>query len=248
LKEKMMLNGIDEISSWARQDFGIATPRLFPQAMSGQVFDLPTALSLYGTKSYRRGFFSPGHEMITVVRNLAIVGEEEYWTMEGAHRLTQEGATIVYRLIQFHLPRVEELCQEVADAVGLPTFASGYLTPPGRQGYPLHADADSILCIQQHGSKTWALYSPKAKSVLDPKMAWIHESPGCGASPPVEEASYVFTLERGDVAVIPRGWSHYAVAGEGAESSLELCVGLLHPEIGVQKIEQQHPVWPRVAA
>jgi hypothetical protein len=239
-----MLDGIAEMAGWAGQGFGTVTPRLFEGAMTGEpVFTLAQAMKLYHQQSYRCGYFSPGHELVSVVLDHALVDESRYHNQADAHRLVQEGATVVYRLLQVRLTGVADTCQVLANATGLPAFAAGYLTPAGQQGYPVHADPDSIFCIQHAGSKLWAIYPPKASSIDDPDLGWICEDPEA-AAPPLAQAAYLFELSPGDVLFVPRGWGHYAVASGRDTPSLHISVGLLHPEIGSEKISEQHPVMP----
>jgi len=242
-----MLDGIPEMAAWAGQEFGTVTPRLFRAAMAdGPVFSVPQALRLYHQQGYRCGYFSPGHEMVSVVQDCALVDESRYHSLAGAHRLRQEGATVVYRLIHARIPEVAGICQVLADATGIPAFAAGYLTPAGQQGYPLHADKDSIFCIQQEGSRVWGIWPPIASGIDDPGLDWICEDPE-GRSPSMARAAHLFEVFPGDALFVPRGWGHYAVAS-GDVPSLHISVGLLHPEIGEEKIREQSPVMPYAAA
>jgi ribosomal protein L16 Arg81 hydroxylase len=239
------MSTIKDVASSVRLPFREAVPRVFGEVFqnSSDLFGLSDALGLFEDDRYRNGEFAPGHEMLSLVRDQALVPDSEYARIEDARRIREGGATVMFRSLHRRLPKPRALCQEFADLTGIPTFATGYWTPENNQGFPLHSDSDSVAVFQIAGKKTWPLFKPKATADVndDESLSWVYEGKDSQLAAPLASADNVFTLTPGQVLLVPRGWAHYALT-DGAES-LHVSIGFLHPEIG-EKIHRQEPVWP----
>ncbi len=113
-------------------------------------------------------------------------------------RLHDEGATIVLQGLQRYFTPVSDLVAELELELGHPCQANAYLTPPGAQGFAVHADSHDVFVLQTHGTKLWE----------------IHGEGGPGE----------LLLEPGVVAYLPTGTPHAARAQEAV--SLHLTIGI----------------------
>ena len=113
-------------------------------------------------------------------------------------RLHDEGATIVLQGVQRYWTPVSDLVAELELELGHPCQANAYLTPPGAQGFAVHADSHDVFVMQTHGTKLWE----------------IHGEGGPGE----------LLLEPGVVAYLPTGTPHAARAQEAV--SLHLTIGI----------------------
>ncbi len=113
-------------------------------------------------------------------------------------RLLDEGATIVLQGLQRYWTPVADLVAGLELELGHPCQANAYLTPPGAQGFAVHADSHDVFVLQTHGTKLWEIH---------------------GAGGPGE-----LLLEPGVVAYLPTGTPHAARAQEAV--SLHLTIGI----------------------
>jgi lysine-specific demethylase/histidyl-hydroxylase NO66 len=72
--------------------------------------------------------------------------------------LFDEGATIVFQGLQRYWPPVTELIADLERELGHPCQANAYLTPPGAQGFAVHADTHDVFVLQTEGRKDWELH------------------------------------------------------------------------------------------
>ncbi len=191
----------------------------------------------------RRGEFNPGYKKLAVIRGQRELRFDEYDTDRDVERLFDDGATIMCRLLHSYMKDLREVCQQVADATGIPATASAYLTPPNSQGFPLHGDSDSVFAVQVHGSKTWLFFNPKTADPYDiDNISWVQEDGRTEEVAPRNKAAYELTVKAGDVLFVPRGWSHYALTD--GEESLHVSLGVLHEEMDPARVAKQLPVIP----
>lgn len=230
---------------------GSMPPRVFRGVFNpGEVFTLGEAMYLFQDDGLRDkngpNNVEQGHEQISMVHQQQAVANEKQLSWDDASRLRSDGATVMFRWLHTLLPAVAECCQVFADATGLEMFANGFWTPGGHQGFPFHADMDSVFSFQESGEKTWLFFEPRTTDPADTgNMGWIETEDGNQKSPQ-EKAYCVLTARPGDVIVSPRGWGHRALAKEGSDS-IHVSFGVLHTEIAADMRAHQYPLKPRTA-
>src|SRR5579862_1814108 len=176
-----MLQGIDQMAQWTLQSFSEAIPRVLSVPGGPALLSPMAAERLYANPKYRCGELDPGHEIVSVAYEFELVPQELYAELDAALSLREAGATVLFRSVQTYVPAVQTVCQLLANATGIPMHANAYWTPPGCQGFPLHADQDSIFVVQCAGTKVWTLFRPRATSVDDEHLAWIYTGKDDGA-------------------------------------------------------------------
>jgi lysine-specific demethylase/histidyl-hydroxylase NO66 len=72
--------------------------------------------------------------------------------------LFDDGATVVLQGLQRYWPPLTRLVAELELELGHPCQANAYLTPPGSQGFAVHADAHDVFVFQTAGSKLWEVH------------------------------------------------------------------------------------------
>jgi bifunctional lysine-specific demethylase and histidyl-hydroxylase NO66 len=70
-----------------------------------------------------------------------------------------EGATIVFQGLHRYWEPVSDLVAALELELGHPCQANAYLTPPGAQGFAVHADSHDVFVFQTHGSKQWEIHT-----------------------------------------------------------------------------------------
>jgi ribosomal protein L16 Arg81 hydroxylase len=121
-------------------------------------------------------------------------------------RLFDEGATIVYREVEDHMPALAALCRSAEAHFHTPFVANVYLAPAGGQCFPIHYDARDVFALQISGSKRWRLHRPQRELPLP------HEH--CYDGLPDEGFLEEIELRAGDMLYCPRGFPHIVSAGE----------------------------------
>ena len=124
----------------------------------------------------------------------------------------QAGATVMLEAIERFWPAAAELAADLGEALGARVKVNVYLTPPGRQGAPIHPDVQDVFVLQLEGAKDWYVYDeaahePVATLAFAPHIG--RRAPGYEREPPLAERTL---LERGDLLYLPRGRVHRAVA------------------------------------
>ena len=77
------------------------------------------------------------------------------------------GATVVFQgLHRFHPPLVD-LVAHLELELGHPCQANAYLTPPGSQGFAVHADTHDVFVFQTHGTKQWEVHHPRGERACE---------------------------------------------------------------------------------
>lgn len=112
--------------------------------------------------------------------------------------LFDEGATVVLQGLQRYWQPLGDLVAALELELGHPCQANAYLTPPGSQGFAVHADSHDVFVFQTHGSKLWEVHG--------------------------QDGAEELLLEPGVVAYLPTGTQHAARAQQTA--SLHVTVGI----------------------
>ena len=142
-------------------------------------------------KGYTRGATLAGRSLTGLVDGRTAV--EEFRT----------GATVVFQGLHRSFPPLVDLVSELELELGHPCQANAYLTPPGSQGFAVHADTHDVFVLQTAGSKQWELHAPPGH-------------PEQGVEQPL--------LEPGHVMYLPTGTPHAARAQDTV--SLHITIGI----------------------
>ena len=113
------------------------------------------------------------------------------------------GATIVLQGLHRNWESVAAFCRALELRLGHPCQVNAYITPPGAQGLPLHADPHDVFVLQTFGRKHWE----------------VHAAPGESEREPIEA-----DVGPGDCIYMPTGTPHAATTG--TELSGHLTVGV----------------------
>lgn len=129
-----------------------------------------------------------------------------------------EGSTIVLPALHRRLPQLAAFCRSLETVFSCDLQTNIYLTPDNAQGFKTHYDSHDVIVLQTHGTKTWRIY----ESELDlPLLSQAFSPDGFVAGKQIDE----FVLRAGDMAYVPRGVVHDAIATD--EISLHITTGLL---------------------
>ncbi|WP_323037344.1 cupin domain-containing protein [Pararhodobacter sp.] len=128
------------------------------------------------------------------------------------------GSTVILPQLHRSLPKLSSYCRSLETVFSCDLQTNIYLTPDNAQGFKTHYDSHDVIVLQAHGSKTWKIYEsplelPLRSQAFDPKTFQ--------AGKVIE----TFVLNAGDMAYIPRGVVHDAIATD--EVSLHITTGLL---------------------
>jgi hypothetical protein len=127
-----------------------------------------------------------------------------------------DGCSVVVNHSDSRVAEIASLCVDLQRSFPH-TYANAYLTPPGLQAVPAHADDRDVLVVQVVGEKTWRVY--QAIPVPYPYQNEQVGKAGLPVPPPVFEKVLVErTLRPGDALYMPRGYVHEARAREDALS------------------------------
>lgn len=180
-------------------------------------------LSVADIDSVLTGTMLPGDEM-NMVNTGRPIPAERYTTAAGhvdPVRASQEfasGGTIILPGLQRRLPALAAYCRALEQVFSCDLQTNIYFTPDNAQGFRTHYDSHDVIVLQVHGSKTWKIY----ESDLELPLRSQPFSPdGFVAGKVIDE----FVLQAGDMAYVPRGVVHDAIAT--TEMSLHITTGLL---------------------
>lgn len=147
----------------------------------------------------------------------------------------REGASLVLNRAHECWPKLAQLVAEIEDALDCPAQTNIYCSPPGVQGFAIHADRHDVIVVQTYGSKQWNLYETKEELLLEDvglpaltadKSGLATQAASRGGAgdrywgDPIQE----LVLNEGDVVYLPRGVPHAAIARD--EGSVHLSIGL----------------------
>jgi hypothetical protein len=135
-----------------------------------------------------------------------------------AAQLFAQGHTMVLPGLHRRLPALAAFCRALETVFTCDLQTNIYLTPADAQGFKTHYDSHDVIVLQTHGTKTWRIYEsplelPLRSQAFDPATF----TPGA--------LRETFVLQPGDMAYIPRGVVHDAIATD--QVSLHITTGLL---------------------
>ncbi len=122
------------------------------------------------------------------------------------------GATLVFQGLHRSWQPLGDLVAELELELGHPCQANAYLTPPGSQGFAVHADSHDVFVFQTHGTKLWEVHHSRGERPCD-----LHED--CRVDDVL--------LRPGLSMYLPTGTFHAARAQDDAS---------LHVTIGINQI------------
>jgi ribosomal protein L16 Arg81 hydroxylase len=120
-----------------------------------------------------------------------------------------DGCSVVLNHADLLSPWIAALCENLQKSFPH-AYANCYLTPPGSQAVPPHADDRDVFVLQLVGSKSWRVYGTVPVPYPYPDEQVGKE--GIPVPPSVLEGplSLATTLEPGDCLYMPRGYVHEA--------------------------------------
>lgn len=134
-------------------------------------------------------------------------------------QLFEGGATIILPALHESHPRLGALCRHLEAELSTPFQTNIYFTPPDARGFKAHYDTHCVFVLQVAGTKAWRIYDEPVKL---PHRGQRYFRP----DDELGEPSRTFELQPGDLAYVPRGVVHDAVATPG-ESSLHITLGVM---------------------
>lgn len=161
---------------------------------------------------------------VNLVNTGSAVNPEQYSVASGHIDPVQvvkhfyDGATVVLPGLQRRLPQLAAFCRSLETVFGCDLQTNIYLTPGGAQGFKTHYDSHDVIVLQVHGSKTWRIYESDMQL---PLRSQSFTPEGFVPGKLIDE----FVLRAGDMAYVPRGVVHDAIATD--EDSLHITTGLL---------------------
>lgn len=170
------------------------------------------------------GTMLPESEM-NMVNTGRPIPAERYTTAAGhvdPVRAAQEfaaGGTIILPALQRRLPALAAYCRALETVFSCDLQTNIYFTPDNAQGFRTHYDSHDVIVLQVHGSKTWKIYESELEL---PLRSQAFKPEGFVAGKVIDE----FVLQAGDMAYVPRGVVHDAIAT--TEMSLHITTGLLN--------------------
>lgn len=154
----------------------------------------------------------------------SVLNQDGWLNVPALIKLYNEGHSLLQTHVQRRHVGVAAVCNEVeeqAEKAGycLKAHVGGnlYWSPPGGRGLGIHYDAHDVIVVQLGGSKRWRLFNTDFLGAVRGPERYLTEAEAGG------EAD-TFTLRPGDVALLPKGATHEAVAGE--EGSLHLTMNV----------------------
>ncbi|KJE90821.1 hypothetical protein CAOG_02065 [Capsaspora owczarzaki ATCC 30864] len=133
---------------------------------------------------------------------------------------TQLNATTVISHAQWTFPRTRTLVKLLEEIFGVHTNGNLYSTPKFSRGFTPHYDVHSTFIFQLSGNKDWEVYLPETVLPIGGLLSQNYSGRALG------EPVMSFSLRKGDLLYLPRGWVHQATATDAP--SLHLTVSLGH--------------------
>jgi hypothetical protein len=169
------------------------------------------------------GTMLPADEM-NMVNTGRPVPAERYTTAAGhvdpvrAAREFAAGGTIILPGLQRRLPAQAAYCRALETVFSCDLQTNIYFTPDNAQGFRTHYDSHDVIVLQVHGTKTWKIYESDLEL---PLRSQDFRPEGFVPGKVIDE----FVLRAGDMAYVPRGVVHDAIAT--TEQSLHITTGLI---------------------
>lgn len=167
---------------------------------------------------------APATDAHTDVDQAPGIGPADYSFESGAidpvrvAKLFAEGGTVILSGLHERLPKLARFSRALEAVMSCRVQTNIYMTPGGNQGFRPHYDSHDVLVLQLEGTKEWRIYD----SPVELPLASQGFAPG---AVPIGEETDRFVLEPGDMAYVPRGLAHDAVAT--GETSLHITTGLM---------------------
>ena len=181
---------------------------------------------------------------LQLVKNGAGIDEDRYSLPSGQVDPVQvaqffaQGSTVILPQLNRRLPALAAYCRALEVVFSCDLQTNIYFTPDNAQGFKTHYDSHDVIVLQTHGTKTWRIYdSPMVLPLRSQAFDPAGFTPGAVID--------TFVLGPGDMAYIPRGVVHDAIATD--EVSLHITTGLLTPrwiDLLVEALVQQSLVDP----
>lgn len=133
-------------------------------------------------------------------------------------KLFADGGTVILSGLHERLPKLARYTRALEAALSTRVQTNIYMTPGGNQGFRPHYDSHDVMVLQLEGTKEWRIYDSPVPLPL-PSQGF---APGAVEIGPETDR---FVLEPGDMAYVPRGLAHDAVATD--DTSLHITTGLM---------------------
>lgn len=246
----------DNVVAQARMDFSHAIAPVTPEVFFAEYFEKRHLVVRREDPAYYRALLSVEDidrvltEMVLPVSDLQLVkngvgiDDDHYSTPSGQVdpvRVAQffaQGSTVILPQLNRRLPRLAAYCRALEVVFSCDLQTNIYFTPDNAQGFSTHYDSHDVIVLQTHGTKTWRIY--ESPMVL-PLRSQAFDPDGFEPGAVID----TFVLGPGDMAYIPRGVVHDAIATD--EVSLHITTGLLTPrwiDLLVEALVQESLVDP----
>jgi ribosomal protein L16 Arg81 hydroxylase len=139
--------------------------------------------------------------------------------------LIAQGVSVVTNPIQWYVPALQTLCNDIAARIGEVTEVDAIVTSGSGGALRLHYDAFDLVVLQMQGSKRWRIYGPP---VIDPVKGMPEQKP------PENAPLFDETLRPGDFLFLPAGFWHHC--DNGPDLSLHVAI-MLKPPTGWHAIQ-----------
>jgi hypothetical protein len=160
------------------------------------------------------------YEIPLIFQNRRVLNRDQVQSLYGDNLFAAylDGCSIVLNHADLLSPWFAYLCEDLQQAYFPHAYANCYLTPPGSQTAPPHADDRDVLIFQLVGQKEWQVYAE-----VPIPYPYPHEQVGKDGKtvpPSVLQGPKAFddTLHPGDVLYLPRGMVHQARSTDNAPS------------------------------
>lgn len=149
------------------------------------------------------------------------------------YRAFASGRSLIINSVERKSPKVNTICQDIADFFGVAVDASVFITPGGSsEGFGIHYDPVDMLILQTRGSKRWHFWKPQFLNPLS-RIACQDYDPQMIGKPVID-----IMLNQGDLLYVPRGWLHQALGTDA--TSVHLSLGIVVCSKGELALEVLH--------
>ncbi|WP_446903997.1 cupin domain-containing protein [Burkholderia sp. YIM B11467] len=134
------------------------------------------------------------------------------------HHQLDNGSTLVFNRMESLSLKIRNICQNISNFLSTDIVANGYLSFGKKGSFGDHWDTHDVFAVQLIGRKHWKIYNPTFNLPVEGQTSRDQKH----LRPTHPELD--FTLEKGDVIYIPRGWWHSAIAL--GEPTFHVAVGI----------------------
>ena len=157
------------------------------------------------------------HKTDPVLTN-KMLSERGQLSLDNLRAIRKSKATIRVTSIDRLNQRMRDLCFQVGKSGHFQVTANAYYTPAFAQGFLPHWDTHDVFILQFAGTKNWHIAD--TSSIHAPLEIPEHKDK---AARPIN-CNCELRLAEGELLYIPRGFAHYATAGE--TDSLHVTLGI----------------------